>query len=287
MDTTTVGSAVVYLVLFTMTTCCGGRAPAPPPATATRTEATAPGQVTCTETKDEETLHWRGKAKSLEVRGMNGLVRAIPSNDAEVDVVARVIKRRRTPPLRLQVLERGALTLVCVVPSGGGRDDDGESDDDADDVENDCAHRGGLRDTNVEITVAVPKGMKFSGWTANGSVEAEGLDGEVEAHTQNGSVRIATLGIARASTVNGSIQAKLGATRWDGTLAFESVNGRLDVELSPGVGAQLKADTMHGSIHVAPPLDGARIEDTRVEGRLGKGGGGLRLQTVNGPIDVR
>ena len=121
----------------------------------------------------------------------------------------------------------------------------------------------------------------------NGSVEAEHLEGEVEAHTQNGVVRIETTGIARASTVNGSIRAKLGATSWDGTVMLETVNGQLDVELAKGVVGRLNADTVQGSVRVTFPMNATKVEETHVEGQFGKGGGELRLRTVNGRIEVR
>ena len=42
-----------------------------------------------------------------------------------------------------------------------------------------------------------------------------------------------------------------------------------------------------GSVRVTPKMDGAKVEDNHVEGRLGKGGGEHRLRAVNGPIEVR
>jgi hypothetical protein len=59
------------------------------------------------------------------------------------------------------------------------------------------------------------------------------------------------------------------------------------VELARGVGAELEAETVHGRIHVGLPMTAARVEETRVEGKIGGGGGGLRLRTVNGGIDVK
>jgi hypothetical protein len=232
-------------------------------------------------------------------------VRAVLGTGDEADIVANVLKNQHGEPMRLQVMEKGAITLVCVAsaPGSDGDDDDDEpgnhhgnhhhSHRDRDDHEDtspsddECSQAGHAGGTAVELVVQVPKGTKFSGWTVNGAVEAQGLEGEVEAHTQNGAVRIETTGIARASTVNGPIRAKIGAKSWSGTVALESVNGRLEVELPADIGAELKADTVHGSVRIAPKMDAARVEDNHVEGRLGKGGGELRLRTVNGPIDVR
>jgi hypothetical protein len=239
---------------------------------------------------------------------VNGPVRAVLGTGDEADIVANVRKNKHGEAIRLQVIEKGGITLVCVASAPGSDRDDDDADDDepsnhhgdhhhshrdhsdheTSDADNDeCSQAGRGRGTLVELLVQVPKGTKFSGWTVNGAVEAQGLEGEVEAHTQYGAVHIETTGIARASTVNGPIRAKIGAKSWSGTLALESVNGRVEVELPADIGAELKADTVHGSVRVAPKMDAARVEDNHVEGRLGKGGGELRLRTVNGPIDVR
>jgi hypothetical protein len=265
--------------------------------------AASAGTVTAATQKPAlQTLHWRGKAKSLEVRAVNGPVRAVLGSGDEADVVANVFKSKHGTPLRLHVVEKGDLTLVCVASAPGEEDRDDDADNDhhdhhaqRDHVDRDshvdegdeCSQRGGLRGTSVELVVQVPRRTKFAGWTVNGAVEAQGLEGEVEAHTQNGAVRIETNGVARASTVNGPIRAKIGAKSWSGTVAFESVNGRLEVEVPTDIGAELRADTVHGSVRVGPKMDAARVEDNHVEGRLGKGGGELRLRTVNGPIEVR
>jgi len=249
-----------------------------------------------------QSLHWHGKTKNLEVRAVNGPVRAVLGTGEEADVVANVLKSKHGTPLRLNVVEKGELTLVCVASAPGEDDHDEDGDNDRRDDHahrfhgdhdfgggdsDECSQNNGQRGTSVELLVQVPRRTKFAGWTVNGAVEAQGLESEVEAHTQNGPVRIETTGVARASTVNGPIRAKIGAKSWTGTLALESVNGRLEVELPADIGAELRADTVHGSVHVAPKMDAARVQDNHVEGRLGKGGGELRLRTVNGPIDVR
>ena len=283
---------------------CGGKsvtpgvsASPPPAAVASATVPAASGKGPAL-----EKLHWRGKTKNLEVRAVNGPVRAVLAAGDEADVTANIFKNKHGAPMRLHVVEKGGLTLVCVAsaPDEGESDEDHEHDtgdrhrhrdrhdsQSSNDGSDECSQHGRVRGMSVELVVQVPRGTKFTGWTVNGPVEAQGLEGEVEAHTQNGAVRIETTGVARASTVNGPIRAKIGAKSWSGTVAFESVNGRLEVELPADIGAELRADTVHGSVRVTPKMDGARVEDNHVEGRLGKGGGELRLRTVNGPIDVR
>ena len=302
-----IGEVAVVLLAGGLAIACGSKsvtsgvssAPPSPPASSAGSNAGGPGSTR----PALQSLHWRGKTKNLEVRAVNGPVRAVLGTGDEADVVANVFKSKHGTPLRLNVVEKGGLTLICVASAEGSDDhddDDGDNDhpdrhphrehgdhESSSDDSGECSQHGKQRGTSVELLVQVPRGTKFSGWTVNGTVEAQGLAGEVEAHTQNGAVRIETTGVARASTVNGPIRAKIGATSWSGTVALESVNGRLEVELPSDIGAELRADTVHGSVRVGPKMDAARVEDNHVEGRLGKGGGELRLRTVNGPIEVR
>ena len=260
-----------------------------------RQASAARDHVACSSGGADESMHWRGTGKAIEVRAQNGAVHATPSTDGTIDIFAtRRDGASHFRPARLRVIERDGLVIACVVAASHARDEDDERDESGernkrnDDDDNDEGCTGDAEDEGkIELDVRVPKGVRFAGWTANGAVEATHLDADVEAHAQNGSIVLDTTGVARASTVNGSIAAKIGAHRWDGTLSLETVNGHVRVDLPGGVGARLSAETVHGKIGIGMKLADAHVEDTRVEGLIGGGGGKLRLRSVNGAIDVR
>lgn len=143
-------------------------------------------------------------------------------------------------------------------------------------------------DVDVHFVVKVPAGVRFVARTVNGNVDADGIGGDVEAHTVNGGIRVAAMGVARAETVNGSIKASLG--RGDGAepLDFKTVNGSIAVDLPGDVNADVRAGTVNGEIETDFPLTvKGRLTSKHLSGTLGSGGRALSLETVNGSIRLR
>jgi hypothetical protein len=159
--------------------------------------------------------------------------------------------------------------------------------------ENECRPGGGKmnvrnNDTKVDFTVRVPAGVRFRGHTVNGDVEAEGLEGDVSAHTVNGGIQVSTSGFAEATTVNGSIRAEMGRADWSGDLDFSTVNGSITVLLPSEVNAEVRASTVNGSIETDFPLTvSGRFSRRRMQGVIGDGGRDLNFETVNGSIRLR
>lgn len=230
---------------------------------------------------------WHGRLSSgqtIEIKGINGMVRAERASGGEVEVSAVKSGRRSDPrAVHIQSVNHpGGTTLCAVYPS----------EDFA--RPNDCRPGSGghmsvhNNDVRVEFTVRVPPGVNFVGRTVNGEVEAASLSGDVEAYTVNGRVRISTTGFARANTVNGSITASLGKGNWTHPLAFRTVNGSIRLELPPAAGAQLQAATVNGHISTDFPLAiRGRFSGKHINATLGEGGPELSLKTVNGSIDIR
>jgi DUF4097 and DUF4098 domain-containing protein YvlB len=231
-------------------------------------------------------FHWAGAVTSgqkIEIKGVNGSVRASASSSGQAEVTAtKEARRSNADDVRIEVVPHaGGVTICAVYPDVSGREP------------NRCAPGGEGRmntrnnDTVVHFDVRVPYGVGFVGRTVNGEVNGEGLQGDVDAHTVNGSVRIETTGSAVANTVNGSVNVSMGRADWPNGATFKTVNGGITLTL-PGVfDADLRAETLNGSITSDFPITmTGEVSRRRLNGRIGSGGRELNLTTVNGSIKL-
>jgi hypothetical protein len=144
------------------------------------------------------------------------------------------------------------------------------------------------RSSEVRYELRVPKGARIDHVdTVNGSVELRDLTGSVRAETVNGSIRgFALSSGARLETVNGSIRVALASLLENARCNFESVNGSITLGLPASACAELRADTVNGSIRnefgLPNPKDSPGGESFR--GTLGNGSSRVSASTVNGSI---
>ncbi len=245
------------------------------------------GLMAGTATAQSNDFQWRGaldRGQTIEIRGVNGSVQAVPSDDGSVHVTADRNARRDDPmSVRIEVVEHADGVTICAVyptPPNARR-------------ENECRPGGGQNnvhrnDVKVDFTVRVPAGIRFSGHTVNGQLSADGLEADVKASTVNGDVGIQTTGFAEASTVNGSITCSLGSSDFTDDLEFETVNGSITIEIPEGLNAEFRASTVNGSIDSDfPILVMGKVTRRSLRGRIGDGGPELRLSTVNGSIRIQ
>ena len=231
-------------------------------------------------------FRWReplAAGRLIEIKGVNGNVEAEPASGGEVEVVAVKRSRRSDPEeVRIEVVRHAEGVTICAVyPNVEGREP------------NTCAHgsnHSNVRDNDVSVnfTVRVPAGVRFSGNTVNGKVEANNLAADVDAKTVNGSINISTTGLARAKTVNGSITAVMGRADWSDDLEFKTVNGSIDISAPASLSAQVEAKTLNGEITTDFPITvQGTFSKRRLTGTIGGGGRDLRLETVNGSVQIR
>ena len=233
-------------------------------------------------------FNWHGRlaaGKRLEVKGVNGDVRAVLASGAEAVVNARKHSRRSDPDeVEIKVVEsEDGITICAVYPTPRRARE-----------ENDCApgdrwhSNTENNDVVVDFEVQVPAGVEFNGKTVNGEMSAEGLKGDAHVSTVNGSVRVTTTGLAEASTVNGSVYAQMGRADWTDDLEFSTVNGGITLILPVKLDTEVRASTVNGEIETDWPLMvSGRFSNRRIRGTIGAGGRALSLSTVNGEIRLK
>jgi len=233
-------------------------------------------------------FNWHGRiaaGKRLEVKGVNGDVRATFTNGAEAVVNATKHARRSDPDeVEIKVVESDQGITICAVYPTPRRARQENTCEPGDRWHSSTDNN----DVVVDFEVQVPAGIEFNGQTVNGEMSAEGLKGDVRASSVNGSVRVSTTGLAEASTVNGSVYAEMGRANWTNDLEFSTVNGGITLILPAKLDTDVRATTVNGDIETDWPLTiTGRFSNRRLHGTIGAGGRGLTLSTVNGEIRLK
>jgi DUF4097 and DUF4098 domain-containing protein YvlB len=134
----------------------------------------------------------------------------------------------------------------------------------------------------------VPPGARLVAHNVNGSIGGDDMQGPVEATTVNGGIDIVSTHRVTAATVNGSIDVTMGPLAWSEPLEYTTTNGSVLLRLPPSSGAWIEASSANGEVVTDLPLTTSEERDRhRVVGQLGKGGVRLKLETVNGNIEIR
>jgi DUF4097 and DUF4098 domain-containing protein YvlB len=234
-----------------------------------------------------DSFDWKGQVsagKTIEIKGVNGGIRAEFASGSQVEVAAKKNWKRNDPAeVEIKVVEHADGTTICAVYPGP-----------AGDALNECMPGSGGRmsvhnnDVRVEFTVKVPAGVRFVGRTVNGGIDANSLPDDIEAYAVNGSIHISGKGPAQAETVNGSIDATLGQGSLAKSMSFKTVNGGINVSAPSSINAEVDIQTVNGSINTDFPLIvQGRFGPKKVNGKIGGGGAGIKMHTVNGSVHLR
>lgn len=246
----------------------------------------------------QDDFRWSGRVadgKAIEIKGVNGSIRAEPASGDQVEVVAVKGARKSDPAsVQVEVLQHDGGVTICAVyptPASSTRRRRSSNDDGPNVCRPGDEGRMNTRDNDVkvEFTVRVPRRVLFVARTVNGHIDARSLDERTEAYSVNGRISIATRGLAVAETVNGAIDVTMGRADWTGTLDFRTVNGSITLTLPDDTNASLRADTHNGRVSSEFPMTitSSRRGNRRVAGTIGSGGRELRVYTVNGQIHLR
>src|SRR5262249_13147878 len=210
---------------------------------------------------DDREFHWTGKLapdQVVEIKNVNGDIDADGVNGDEIEVTA-VKSGEGADQVRIEVVPSSEGVTICAVYPSSSWSFSHDS--------NRCESGGSWHsNTNnrakVQFTAHIPKNLRFTGMSVNGRMKAEGMGRFVKATSVNGSVEVSPASWAEATTVNGSIVARLGRTDWPDQLKFTTVNGSITLETPGDLNTNIDFTTVNGNLRTELPLT--------MEGSLGR-----------------
>jgi DUF4097 and DUF4098 domain-containing protein YvlB len=146
------------------------------------------------------------------------------------------------------------------------------------------------RHLRVEYTLTVPRSAVIDDVDlVNGNLLIVGVEGGVDAETVNGNIVVReTAGEASLSTVNGGIEIYVDRLPSAEGVDLESVNGSIDLYLASSVGADIRAESVNGTLanDLGIAVAKGKYIGSSFDGSVGGGGSRVELETVNGTISV-
>jgi DUF4097 and DUF4098 domain-containing protein YvlB len=143
---------------------------------------------------------------------------------------------------------------------------------------------------SVEYTVTVPRTARLDEIKLiNGALDITGTTGEVHASCINGRLDAHNLsGRAELSTINGRLDARFDQLSGS-PVELKSVNGRVELTIPSDSKAEIEASTVSGGIEndFGLHVNNHQFVGHDLRGELGSGGPHIRMENVNGRIEIR
>jgi hypothetical protein len=143
---------------------------------------------------------------------------------------------------------------------------------------------------SVEYRLTVPRTVRLDEIKLiNGSLDITGVTGEVRASCINGKLEAHNLsGRAELSTINGRLDANFDQLPGS-SIDLNSVNGSVELTIPSDSKAEIEASTVSGGIEndFGLHVNHHNFVGHDLRGELGNGGPHIKLENVNGRIEIR
>jgi DUF4097 and DUF4098 domain-containing protein YvlB len=143
----------------------------------------------------------------------------------------------------------------------------------------------------VNFRLTVPKNAVLDEiQTVNGSVMISNSMNFTKASAVNGSVKAMNLrGNAELSTVNGTVEADFDQLQSGNIISLDTVNGRAILTIPSDANATVRAESLNGSItnDFGLPVRKGKYVGRDLYGKIGSGDVKIKLESVNGGLDVK
>jgi hypothetical protein len=141
----------------------------------------------------------------------------------------------------------------------------------------------------VEYMIRVPHGAHVEHiGTVNGTLKIAGVESVEELRTVNGNIEVYEGGgSVHAHTTNGNVHLELSRVLDEKGMAAETTNGSVLLAVPQDTQANLEARSLNGNFYSELPFSQEAADRPReMRGKFGKGGAPIRLNTVNGGIQI-
>jgi hypothetical protein len=236
---------------------------------------------------EEHTEEVSQSVQNLEVNNVSGPVRVEgwDRDTIEVHYVKQARGQRALEDFRVEILAEGGTLKVRPVYSS----------------------QAGFRFGPVSFDLKVPSTLRqISVHSVSGRVEVQKLSADIEQEleTVSGSIFTDRSGNLRAKStsggiefsfagdrlyaksVSGTINGKIRRLGRGGSVEVETVSGSVNLSAFAGLDAELRLQSLSGSISCGFPLQITEKKRNRLEGRVGTGAVPLTAKTVSGSINL-
>ena len=140
-----------------------------------------------------------------------------------------------------------------------------------------------------DVTVSECRGERIRIDGQDGNIRLEDCEGDFEVTTDDGDVDLSGLRAGRLDVDTGDGRVEIGVESGLGTLNVDvsADDGAVDLKLGGGISADFILSSSDGDIRVDAEAGTLDEDRRRVSGRLGDGGGNIRVSTSSGRITLR
>jgi DUF4097 and DUF4098 domain-containing protein YvlB len=217
----------------------------------------------------------------VSIENINGGVRISvwDQNEVKVDAVKKAYQQERLNEAKIEVTNTAdSVRIKTMYPE-------------RDQTFSDNERRRYNNPATIEYTLTIPRKARLdSAELVNGSLEIEGLEGDVRAACVNGHIKASGLtGDVKLSTVNGGVEASMTRLDESKAVSLNSVNGTIVLNIPANGSAQIRANTVHGAItnDFGLQVNDGQYVGHDLSGQIGSGGPRVHLSNVNGPISIK
>ncbi|HEV2880614.1 MAG TPA: DUF4097 family beta strand repeat-containing protein [Pyrinomonadaceae bacterium] len=150
---------------------------------------------------------------------------------------------------------------------------------------------GGARE--VQYVVKLPRNLReLEIVSINSNVELANVHStSISINVQRGNIELEDVsGTVNSRTTKGNTTVVLAEAAKDAPQVFNGIHGNIELELSPGTNAELKAETIDGDIEIDEDLQikvERRMMGQQAVGRVGTGGQPIVVKVVSGNIKIK